>query len=391
MNRKGDPKRAILPGVVLWVQVFLCLSTAWAQGETKRESRDILVIGTGLVSEENIARARSAAVGEALNKGVEQYLLRTLGDQGGINHFPRLVRDMISTENREVENFTILAEERIGRHYKVLVRMRINERVMAERFREQGIVLVKEQPLNVLFLVSQVEQPENRVSHWWVAPEDPMPLSVVELSLHQVFEGFGFVPVNRLTKSLEGKHEPELTAPDLSPDEAFRWGELFSVPVVIQGRCEIIHQREVHLHLVALGIEKQIVIMQDSRSEIATGSGEEVRRALDKAIRGIALRMSPSIREAVESGATKTNRIEILVKGLRSFRDLRSVTEALEKEITGVRSAKQTRVAGDSVGLVVDFSGTREEFLQQISGRETLPFLTEDSPSEDETIILRVR
>jgi hypothetical protein len=101
--------------------------------------------------------------------------------------------------------------------------------------------------------------------------------------------------------------------------------------------------------------------------------------------------MSPSIREAVESGGRKTNRIEILVKGLRSFRDLRSVTDALEKEITGVRSAKQTRVAGDSVGLVVDFSGTREEFLHQISGRETLPFLTEDSPSEDETIILRVR
>ena len=393
MNRKGDPIRTIRAGVVLWVQVFffLCLPTDWAQGEGKRESRDILTIGTGPVAEENVARARSAAVGEALNKGVEQYLLRTLGDRGAVNHFPRLVRDMISTERLEVENFTILAEERIGLHYKVLVRMRINERVMAERFREQGIVLVKEQPVNVLFLVSQVEQPENRVSQWWVAPEDRMPLSVVELALHQVFEGFGFLPVNRLTKSLEGRYEPEMTAPDLSPDEAFKWGELFSVPVVVQGTCEIVNQREVRLHLVALGIEKQIVIEQDFRSEIAGDGGEEVRRALDKAIRAIALSMCPSIRKAIESGETKTSRIEISVKGLRSFKELRGLTEAFEKEIAGVREVRQTRVGGDSVGLMVDFSGTREEFLHRITGRETLPFLREDSLSEDETIILRMR
>jgi hypothetical protein len=381
------------PAVVLWIHVFffLCLLPSRAEGQGSKEGRDILAIGTGPVTEENVARARTAAVEEALTKGVEQYLLRTLGEQGGILHFPKLVRDMIPTEQREIENFTILAEERMGRHYKVLVRMRINERVMAERFREHGIALVKEQPVAALFLVSQVEQPENRVFYWWAAPEDRMPFSVVELALHQVFEGLGFLPVNRLTKPLEGRYGPEMTAPDLSHEEAFQWGELFAVPVVVQGRCEIIRQKEVHVFLEALGIEKRIVIGHDFRSEIAGEGAEALKRALDKAIRDIAATMTPMIRKAVGAGEREASRIEVLVKGLRSFRDLRSVKEALEKEIAGVTSVTQTRVVGDSVGLMVDFSGTREQFLQRISGPETLPFFKEDSPVEEETIILRPR
>jgi hypothetical protein len=393
MGSNGDPGKTIRRGCILLLQIFLglCLSTSPVQGEGKRQSRDILSMGTGLVREENLAAARSAAVGEALNKGFEQYLMGMLGEQGAIRNFPRLVLEMISPERREIESFTILAEERIDRHYKVLVRMRINEQVMAERFREHGIIPGNERPLKVLFLVSQVEQPENRASRWWVTPEDRVPLNSIELVLHQVFEDLGFLPVNRLATAIEGKYELELTLPDLSPDEAFQWGEILSVPVVVQGVCEIIDRKEVRLFLAALGVEKRIVIEQHTRNEVVGEGDEELRKALESAVRSIALIMGPSIRDAVGSDRAATTRIEILVKGLRSFRDLRSVKESIETEVAGVQSVKQTRVAGDSVGLVVDFSGTRDEFLYQIVGRETLPFSKEESLLDDDAIILRVR
>ena len=393
MSRTGDLQKAIRTGGIIWIQafLFLCLSSAWAHGEEKGVSRDILVIGTAPVVEENVARARTSAVGDALNKGGEQYLLRTLGDRGAARHFGRVVRDLISTDNREVEKFTILAEERVGRHYKVLVRMRINERMMAERFREHGIALVAERPLNVLFLVSQVEQPENRVAHWWTAPDERTPLSVAELALHRVFEEFGFLAVNRLALSLEGRYDPAMTAPDLYYEEALRWGELFSVPVVFQGRCEIIEQREVHLFLEALGVEQGRVIGRESRSEIGAGGVEALKAALDKAVRDIALSLGPPARKALESGPMGVSSIEILVKEVRSFRDLRGILEALEKEIAGVQSARQTRVAGDSVGLMVEFSGTREEFVSRIAGRDTLPFLMDEGAVKGEAVVLIAR
>lgn len=394
MNRVRVHRKRILwlPVLVMQLSCFLGFSWLFAQGNEKGESRDILVIGTGLVADENVARAKTAAVAEALNKGVEHYLVRALGSQGMVTHFPRLVRGVISSENREVENFNILAEERLGKYYKVLVRVRINERLMEERFRENGIVLGKEQPVDILFMVSRVEQPQNTISSWWVNPEEVPALTAAELALHQAFEAFGFFPVNRAMKSLEGKVGPDMTDPDLTHEDGIRWGQIFSVPVVVQGRCEVIDRREVHLSLVGLGVDEALIIDQVSQSESdAEGTEESLKRVLEKAARGAAARLCPSLRRAIESRETVPSQIEVLVKGLRNYRELKRVSEALEKEVEGVRSVKQAKVSGDSVGLIVGFSGGKEEFLRRISGREDLPFLKDDGTSEEEAIILRMR
>jgi len=394
MRRDHGPRRRITLRAVLALHLccLLFASTLRAQGEGKGENRDILVIGTGVVANENVARAKEAAVADALHKGVEQYLVKRLGGQGALTHFPRLVRGVISGENKEVENFNILAEERVGNHWKALVRVRINERVVDERFREHGIILVRSQPVKVLFLVSQAEQPQNTLSYWWGAPETSTALTAAELALHQAFEEFGFFPVNRQTKSLEGKFGPEMTVPDIAHEDAARWGELFSVPVVVQGRCEIVDNKEVHLSLAALGVEKSIIIDQVSQSETGGEGREGVNRLLEKAGRAVAARLSASMRKAVESEVTAgATQIDLVVRGLRNYRDLQRARESLEKEIPGVRSVKQAKVSSDSVGFIVDFSGGKEDFLNEISGRESLPFLKDQSTSEEEAIILRMR
>lgn len=390
MKERRDRQKEVRCGRYLWIYLFclILVSTAWAQGEGK-EGRDILVIGTGLVVDENLARARSTAVTDALNKAVEQYILRRLGMQGTISHFPRLVQDVISTENREIETFTIIAEERVARTLKALVRVRINERVMDQRFREHALVITREKPMNVVFLVSQVEHPEARVSYWWASPEDRIPLSATELALHQAFEDLGFFAANRLMRSLEGRYGAEMTAPDLSPDEALKWGEVFSVPVVILGRCEVVGNKEVHLSLLAAGTGSRMVIGQDSQSEIASDEG--IARVMERAARSIALRLGPAIRKAVESREIKTSRIEIMVRGLRSYRELKIIKEALEREVEGVNSVTQSSLGGDFVRLMVDFSGSRQEFVDRLSERQTLPFAKDAESKEDEPLIFRVR
>ena len=97
------------------------------------------------------------------------------------------------------------------------------------------------------------------------------------------------------------------------------------------------------------------------------------------------------MRKTIEPQEIASTRIDVLVKGLRNYRELKRVQESLEKEVPGVLSVKQVRMSGDSVGLIVDFSGGREEFLGNISGGETLPFVKEGGTPEEEAIILRMR
>jgi hypothetical protein len=386
--RKRMASRLVLPSLLL---PLLCFSFAWAQGSPENENKDIIAIGTGLVTDENVARARREAVADALNKGVEQYLARRLGTQGMITNFPTLVEGIVSSENQEIESFNILAEQQVDKHYKVLVKLRVNERVMEERFREKGVVLLNDHPVKIVFLVSQEEKPGNSLSYWWRAPEEGAALTGTELVLHQVFEDFGFFPVNRRLKSLEAKYSAEMTAPDLTSEAALQWGELFSVPVVVKGRCEIKDGKEVSVSLVALDTEKKTIIDQDSQTEIVETGADGVNRAVEKAVRSLAARLCPAIRKAIEIEEVKTNQIEVVVKGLRSFRDLKGVKEFLEKEIRGVRSVRQTKLGKDFVGLMVEFSGDRQEFLNLISGQAGVPFVREEGKPEEDPLTFRMK
>lgn len=385
---KRTASRLVLLSLLISV---LCFSFAWAQESQESQNKDIIAIGTGLVTDENVARARKEAVADALKKGVEQYLARRLGTQGMITNFPTLVEGVVSSENQEVESFNILAEQRVDKRYEVLVKLRVNERVMEERFREKGVVLLSDRPVKIVFLVSQEEKPGS-LSYWWRAPEEGAALTGTELVLNQVFEDFGFFAVNRRLKSLEAKYSAEMTAPDLTSEAASQWGEVFSVPVVVQGRCEIKDGKEVSLSLVALDTEKKTIIDQGSQSEIVeTGADGGVNRAVEKAARILAARLCPSIRRAIEVEEVKTNQIEVVVKGLRNFRDLKGVKEFLEKEIRGVRSVRQTKLGRDFVGLMVEFSGDKQEFLNLISGQAGVPFVREEGQSEQDPLTFRMK
>jgi hypothetical protein len=204
------------------------------EGRTETDKIEILVIGTGKITGENIAAARKAAIAEALKKGVEEYLARYLGSQGMINNFPRLIHDVIPESGDEIENFHILTEERHDKDYKVLVRIGINEKLMEQKLKETGIILMEGPPIKLLFMVSQKDPVGGGISYWWNDPENGSTgLTSLELILHRVFQERGFSPVNRLSSVQEEKLTPEMKRLKLSDEDAVMWGELlFSAKVI---------------------------------------------------------------------------------------------------------------------------------------------------------------
>ena len=89
------------------------VSFSRAEIHGKDYKTEIRVIGSSFIVDGNVALAREAAISEALVKGVEEYLIKRLGDQGMINNFPRLVHEIIPRAREQVENFHILSRTRI--------------------------------------------------------------------------------------------------------------------------------------------------------------------------------------------------------------------------------------------------------------------------------------
>jgi hypothetical protein len=365
-----------------------------AQVDKKLEQNEILVIGTGSILDDNVAKARKMAIAEALVKGVEEYLGRRLGSQTMINNFPRLLQDVLPKAREEIENFHILAEERMDKEYKILVRVKVNDKVMEEKLREIGVILMEGPPIRVLFLVSQIQGRAEKRLYWWKDPETNSALTQVELALHRVFQERGFQPISRLLRTPEGDYSPEMKALDLSDEDAIRWGELFSADVVVRGTCEIIGGDEISVVLKALHVKNRIMIGRDMQSErMAKGAGdmEQIVETIEIAVNNVASRLTPKIMMVIELPETKTARLSLTLKGLRSFRQFREFKDFLEKNVPGVKSVRQTRLRGNSVSVAVAFLGDEEQFVERVSTHENLPFKADWAKTEEGEIIVLIR
>jgi len=392
--RMHQPKRILVQTIFAISVSLLNLATSMAETGGKGEQSEILVIGTSPIESGNVAKAREMAISSALIKGVEGYLAKRLGSQGMINYFPRLLYDVIPKAREEIENFHILAEERIDGYYKILVRVKVNEKVMEEKLRDIGLVLMEGPPIKILFLVSQLEPSEGKFSYWWKDPESQSSLTPVELALHRVFQERGFRPINRLLSVAEGEYSSEMQVLELSDVDAIRWGSLFSADVVVHGRCEIIEGREIYLSLKALHVVNAFMIYRDTQTESLEedlGDVEQIIQSIEKAIDNVATRLAPEIIGAVEEPDAKINQLAVTLQGLRSYRQFREFKVFLEKNISGVRSVKQTKVKGDALSISVEFLGDKDKFVALLSGHEKLPFRADVSRSEEGEIFVTLR
>jgi hypothetical protein len=382
--------------MTILVLLLFLMNASMSVAETGRRAakNELLVIGTGKIVDGNVARARDMAMSEALVKGVEEYLTRRLGRQGMVNNFPRLLHDILPKAREKIENFHILAEEQMDSRYKILVRLKINDKVMEKSLSEIGLVLIEGPPIKVLFLVSQMKSQGEGIYYWWKDPENDSGLTPTDLALHRAFQERGLHPINRALSVHEGGYPFEMTVLDLSDEVAIRWGRLYSANVVLHGRCEIFAGEVLSVTLRALDVEKGAVITQDDEhAEIDEASGGETQVivALDRAINRIVTRLSPEIISAFRAQEAKINQLEITLEGLSSFKQFRALRKFLKDDMPGVKSVTQTRVEANSISISVEFSGDGDRFLNRLLGHELLPFQAEVIRTGEGEVFLAIR
>ncbi|MDY6970864.1 MAG: hypothetical protein SV775_00895 [Thermodesulfobacteriota bacterium] len=359
---------------------LLCLSffgTAFLYAETgsRPEDNEVLVIGTGTIVSGDLARAKQSAISQALVKGVESYLLRRLGGQDSVYNFQRLIQEIIPAAKDEIEKFHILTEEQIANKYKVLVRLRINEKVLDERLRQAGLVLTQGPAIRVLFLVSETK--EGIDYSWWKDPDVHSALRPTELALHNVFQKRGLSPINRTLGLPEIEYSEDLRSSELRDADVLQWGTIFSADVVIYGRAETFNEGKVSLALKALDVRQGIQICQGFQVEqVEGGLEDEVRmvETLERLADLLAARLIPTIIDVVGSGHVGISRVGITLKGLSNYRQLKMFTDFLRGDVTGVESVRQTRVRKGSISIEVEFQGDSNSFLNRVLNHENLPY-----------------
>ncbi len=373
---------------------LLCLLFLWApflQAEAKGEPEqsEVFSIGTGPIYKGNMALAKKSAISNALIKGVEDYLMRRLGSHGVINNFERLVQGVIPGAKEVIENFHILAEGKMGEEYKVLVRLKINKKVIDQKLRQAGLIHAEGPPIKALFLVSEVS--EGLISYWWNDPEINPALTPTELALYKVFQERGFVPINRTLTTPEVESFKELRAPELEEEDILLLGRLFSADVVIYGRSEMADEKEVTLTLKAYDVRRGNQICEDSQAEEVEsdlGSDEGITITLERLANRVAGQLTPTIIQILTADSVKIHYLEVTIRGVENPRQVKEFRDFLRNDVTGIESVKQTRIRKNSVSFEVEYRGGRKRFLDRILKHKGPPFSLDLVQTEDEQIVL---
>ncbi len=379
--------------LVLLLLVVVLFETVLSDAEIRKKSatNEVLAIGTASIVSGNLALAKKSAISRALMKGVENYLVHRLGSQGVVNNFQRFIEEIIPGAKEEIENFNILTETQFGNEYKVLVRLKVNEKVIDKKLREAGLIFMEGPPIKVLFLVSEVK--DETIFYWWKDPEVHSALSPTELALNKVFQKRGFSSINRSLSAPVTEFSKALKSPTLEEADVLKWGKLFSSDVVIYGQANIVDEKEVSLTLNAFNVNQGLQICQDFQVEqIEKGldANGQIIETLERLVDHLAERLTPIIVRTVRFDHEKVHQFEITLKDLDSLKRFRIFRDFLRKDVIGVRSVRQTRVRKNSISIAVEFQGERNRFMDSVLNHENLPFPLNVVHTKEGEILLRI-
>ncbi len=335
------------------------------------ENTDIIAIGEGRIKDNNMAEARKEAISDALKKGIEQYLFQHLGSQGMAANFTAIINDIVPSSIEDIENYHILADDRKGEAIRILIRVKVNQKLMEERLERIGIARIEASGIKVLFLVSE-KTSGKEPSFWWYNPEGASALTTSELKLYNIFQERGMDAINRLSSTPSLTYSDDMKRLDISNESAIKWGRIFSADVVVKGECNATTSNMVNVDLEAIKVEDGKSICRagsEEQMDSVQTADERFMNALDRAINNIAVQFGPQIVKAFGKKDEETNKILITLMDAKSFEEFRLFRNFLDKEVGGIKSAVQSRIKGNSITVSVEFSGTRDAFVNKLKGR----------------------
>lgn len=373
----------ILKNLHFWTIIFICVFTLisiTSPAYSEDDDSEILVIGSSPITRDNLAEARKLAISDAHIKGIEAYLVKTLGRQGMINNFENIVNEIIPGSGDVIENYDIRAEDSNSRYYKLLASIKVNKKLMDEKLRNSGIILYEGTSLRVLFLISDRTSPYEAPFEWWVDPENNTNLSSSELILLRLFQERGFDPVNRLTGIPESGYNPDLFKEELTDEDAAEWGKLYSADVVILGKVDVDEFNALTADLRAIESDNASVIASYSREQIIGNEPENkvvIADVQEKILTEGVTEIIPDILKVFKKEEEKLSYFDIELKGLDNLRQVTAFITFIREKISGVVSVLQTRITRGSVTMAVEFSGSNKTFVEKLKSSTEVPFAAE--------------
>ncbi len=350
-----------------------------------------IVTGTGIIINENVARARNEAISQAFLKAVEEYVIQRLKSQDMAKSFQRLDEEILSKTKEEIQDYQIISEFSTDRYVRILMKVRVNKAILERKLEKIELRDVDATQIDVLLLVSEKKEGSSAI-YWWGDPANQTSLTQTELFLSQVFENKGFRVINRSFFSPQESYDESMLHLTLTNEAAVKWGKLLSAQIVIVGEANIYGTSEASVFFKAIKVIDGTVVAQAYRGRtLESNITDDDRSAIELAISSWANDMISYIIEAAQPTQEALNQIIITIKGFKDFRDFLNFKEFLKTNFPEIKSVLERRLEKGLVKLFVEVKGDPKGLAIKVLNHSKNPFSFEINELSEQGFTLVIR
>jgi len=349
-----------------------------AAGSKTKGPVTVDVIGRGKIYRDDLAKARSNAIADALQGVVEKAVGLVLSTASVVEDFQLLSDQVYNQTEAFISDYKVLTESTAGGYYRVLVRATVSLSGIQDRLETTGVLMTDKKLPILLFFLSEQNVGQSSPIYWWGQASSGSDVSVAEKALSEYMRGKGFPITDRSKINPDVDLAPEYMRPELSDDAAANLGKQLGAEVVIigggvarySGNVSDINMRSIQARVSARAVRTDngmIVASSEETKGVAGGDdGAGGREVLALSASAVAQDLTRQIVSKWREDPQQAVSVGLVVKGIREYADFVRFRKHLKNDIRGVKNVHLLSITTDEAKMDVEFAGNAKTLADDL-------------------------
>jgi hypothetical protein len=324
-------------------------------------------VGTGIIEEDNVDKAREKAIQNALATAVETTVDKILPPKMIISNFQLLNDRIYNPIQKFVKGFRVMAEAQSNEFYRVLVKSTVSVDTIRSNLSEIGVQEKKKSLPSVLMFIDEQNVHQAPYQWWRIKPLAPQ-FNAAESELIKFLKQKKYKIINRhiLVRKLWARTEFQQDI--LDTNEAIQFSKNNNAQIVLIGSAKAfpsigvfgsgMSSIDAEIKLQAYQVQTGMLIAETFQTARAVKDNEIIsaKEAISKAAKQAAEELTRHIEEGLQKVAINASQVEILVSGTQKLAYFVAFRKVLAKDVQGVSAIHLKELKSDNAKIIVDFA-----------------------------------
>ncbi len=369
-------KGTVLRVTVMLIAVAALLASGVSTVAAKTSGNTFIVVGTGIISNQDVTTARQQAIANSLVSAVGLVAAELITVEAMVDNHEKLNAIVYTQTGKYVQDYKVLTEGAFGDQYRVMVQASVSRNALKNQLTRAGVIRAHKTMPKVLFFLSEQDLQEPYPRYWW-GQGMPYGKPVAESAIAEVMREQSFSIIEHGARIQRMATKAVTDTSDVGPEEAINLGKALNADVVVVGTA--LSEAAPNVMGASIRSFKGLINARAYRTktgeQIAAVTRTAVAANVDEvagsrdALRGsgslVGEQLAIDIEDAWQKEKLEADKIEVALSGtgnLANFVMFRRMLNTIE----GVEGLAVQELKSDTAVLKVSYKGSARELANSL-------------------------